>query len=82
MLYAPGHWLAEVSATLWAKCAVNGILSREQARARVEWIDELDVQETDVRDFVVRATDIALDLGLTVYDTLYLTLAVRSRPLW
>jgi predicted nucleic acid-binding protein len=76
-LYAPGHWLAEVGTTLWAKSAMRGVLSREQALARVAWIGELDVQETDVRDLVVGATEIALDMGLTVYDTLYLALAVR-----
>jgi predicted nucleic acid-binding protein len=77
MLYVPSHWLAEVSTTFWAKCAFKGVLTREQAAARVKWIASLDFAETSVSSLIMPATDMAFDLHLTVYDTLYLALAVQ-----
>jgi predicted nucleic acid-binding protein len=76
-LHAPGHWFAEVTTTLWAKSAIKRTLTREQAIARVQWIKELIVDETPVRNLIVSATEIAFDLHLTVYDTLYLALSAQ-----
>jgi predicted nucleic acid-binding protein len=76
-LHAPGHWFTEVTTTLWATSAIKRILTREQATARVQWIKELIVDETPVRNLIVSATEIAFDLHLTVYDTLYLALSAQ-----
>ena len=77
-LYAPGHWLAEVSTTLWAKYAIRKSLTREEAAVRIEWVRDLIVAETPLRDLTLHATEIAFDLHLTVYDTLYLALASKA----
>jgi predicted nucleic acid-binding protein len=74
-LEAPGHWLAEVSTTLWAKSAIWNVLTRQQAEARIEWLCDLGIKETPIRGLLPAATRVAFDFHLTVYDTLYLVLA-------
>jgi predicted nucleic acid-binding protein len=76
-LYAPGHWLAEVATTLWAKCAIRQALTQSQARATLQLISDLAVEETPIRYLIEPASQAALQLHLTVYDTLYLALASR-----
>jgi predicted nucleic acid-binding protein len=73
-LHAPGAGLPRSP----PRCGPsNCILSREQAITRVEWINELIVNETPARNLVVRATVIAFDLHLAVYDALYLALSAQ-----
>ena len=76
-LFAPGHWLAEVATTLWAKSRLKGVLTREQAAERVLWFRDLGIEETPIHDLITRATALSFELDLTVYDTLYLALAER-----
>lgn len=77
-LLAPGHWLAEVATALWAKSAIHGVMSRQQAIERVAWIGGLMVEVVPADDLIVAATGIAFDLHATAYDTLYLALAEHS----
>jgi predicted nucleic acid-binding protein len=77
ILAAPSHWLAEIGTTLWAMASVRKIMTRDQAEQRIQWVGELVVQETPVRTLLSTASAIAFDLGLTVYDTLYLALAEK-----
>lgn len=74
-LYAPSHWLAEASTTAWARYAVSGLLTREQAEERVEWLRSVRVMETPIRGLLAAATEVSFDLGMTFYDSLYLALA-------
>jgi predicted nucleic acid-binding protein len=76
-LYAPGHWLAEATTVLWAKSAVNKALTRPQAEAAIKLLTDVVIDETPVRSLLHSAVDLAFVLQLTVYDTLYLALAVR-----
>jgi predicted nucleic acid-binding protein len=77
-LLAPGHWPAEVATALWAKSAVHGVMSRQQAIERITWIGGLTVEVIPVDRLIVAATGIAFDLHATAYDTLYLALAEQS----
>lgn len=76
-LHAPAHWLAEAGTALWAKSAIEGVLTRRQVEDRVEWLSGLAVEETPVRGLLAAATAVSFDLHLTVYDALYLALAER-----
>lgn len=77
-LHAPVHWMAEVGTTLWAKAAVHGALSRQQALDRIAWLGEVDVVGHPIGPLLGKAAELAFDLHLTVYDTLYLALAKVS----
>lgn len=77
-LLAPGHWAAEVATGLWAKSAIHGTLTRQQAIERIAWIGGLTVEKVPVDRLIVAATGIAFDLHATAYDTLYLALAEQS----
>jgi predicted nucleic acid-binding protein len=77
-LSAPGHWAAEVATALWAKSAIHGVLSRQQAIERMAWIESLMVEVVPVDRLIVAAMGIAFDLHATAYDTLYLALAEQS----
>ncbi|HYZ24041.1 MAG TPA: type II toxin-antitoxin system VapC family toxin, partial [Rhodopila sp.] len=76
-LSAPGHWLTEVATVLWAKSVIHGVLNRAQAEARLAWLAEQEVSETNVRSLLTSASSISFDLHLTVYDGLYLSLATK-----
>lgn len=77
-LLAPGHWAAEVATALWAKSAIHGVMTRQQAIERVAWIGGLTVEVIPADRLIVAATSIAFDLHATAYDTLYLALAEHS----
>ena len=77
-LLAPGHWLAEVATALWAKSAVHGVMSRQQAIERIAWVSGLTVEVVPAGRLIVAATGIAFELQLTACDTLYLALAEQS----
>ena len=81
-LLAPGHWAAEVTTALWAKSAVHGALTRQQATERMAWIASLAIEVVPVDRLILAATSLAFDLRATAYDTLYLALAEqRGTPL-
>lgn len=77
-LLVPGHWAAEVATALWAKSAIHGVMSRQQAIERIAWIGSLTVEVIPVDRLIVAATGIAFDLRATACDTLYLALAEQS----
>jgi predicted nucleic acid-binding protein len=77
-LLAPGHWMAEVATALWAKSAIHGVMTRQQAIERIAWIGGLAVEVIPVDGLIVAAMGIAFDLHATAYDTLYLALAEHS----
>lgn len=76
-LHAPAHWLAEAATALWAKSALHRVLSRSESLARIEFLAGLPVRVAPLHEIIVRAGDMAHELTLTVYDTLYLALAER-----
>ena len=76
-LHAPAHWLAEASNAIVAYSVFKGVLSADAAREKVAFLTELPVQDGKLQAISRIAADMALDLGVTVYDTLYLALAAE-----
>ena len=78
-LHAPSHWLGEVGTALWSSSAVRRELTQEACRERYDWVLSLDIAEEPIRRLAAPALSIAFDLGLTVYDALYIALSKRIR---
>lgn len=76
MLVAPEHILAEVGNVAWFRL-VRGEISIEQARAIMEELPGAFVALMRSQDLIVRAVEIAHDIGHPVYDTLYLAASER-----
>jgi predicted nucleic acid-binding protein len=76
-LFAPAHWLAEAANALWAACR-RGELSEQQAHARVIALTEAPVAVVPLAQLAAAAMTIALRLGLTLYDALYLAVAEQQ----
>jgi predicted nucleic acid-binding protein len=76
-LHAPAHWLAEAGTALWAKAAIHRLLSAAELQERLAFLASLPVAAAPLPGLIGAAGALALDLHLTVYDTLYLALAER-----
>ena len=79
-LLAPDLLLAEAANTIWKKAA-RGELSEAEARQLVTAICETPIEMTPSRDIVAPAYEIAIRFGRTVYDSLYVALAVARECL-
>jgi predicted nucleic acid-binding protein len=80
-LFAPSHWRAEAANAVWSKF-YKGELSGEQARSRIMLLGSAPLHETAIADLMQPAADIALECRVTIYDALYVALAVaRQVPL-
>jgi len=70
---------AESANVLWKHVHLLGRIAKEEAVKRVELLTAL-VRSSDVHssgDFMVKALEIALECGITVYDALFLALAMK-----
>ena len=76
-LYAPAPWLAEAGNTLWAKAAIHHVINSAEMHQRLAFLSSLPVAVTPLSEIIGAAGALALDLHLTVYDTLYLILAEK-----
>ncbi len=76
-LFAPAHWPAEAANALWAACR-RGELSEQQAHERVIALAEAPVATAPLAPLAAAAMTIALRLGVSVYDALYLALAEQQ----
>ena len=73
----PQHWQAEVSnALLYGQ--IRGRISWEEIPGRLSFLDGLQIT-TDAAPNILAALDLARLYGLTVYDALYLELAIRRQ---
>ena len=80
-LHAPGHWRAEAVNVLWAK-VIRGDLTAGDAEERMAALLRAPVIDTPIVALMPRAFAIAMGLGVTVYDGLYVALAEgRGIPL-
>lgn len=77
-LVAPGLLLVECADVLWAKVRRRSI-TREQADAALLAIQAAPLDVRPSVDYVTAAQVIAFDLDQTVYDSLYLAVAVAER---
>ncbi|MEJ0045830.1 MAG: type II toxin-antitoxin system VapC family toxin [Rhodospirillales bacterium] len=73
-IHAPAHWLAEAINALWAKAA-RGDVAHDGAVSRAAGLRQAPVRPAALADLVEPALQLALTLGVTVYDSLHIALA-------
>jgi len=71
----PAHWLAEAGTALWAKADIHRQITREEMHARLAYLAGLPVVAAPLARFAAVAGVVSLELGVPLYDTLYLSLA-------
>jgi predicted nucleic acid-binding protein len=74
-LIAPGLWLTETANVLW-KYWRRGLLRADEVRERIDTLQSLPVQSVHDDGLAGIATGLAISLDQTVYDCLYLAVAV------
>ena len=75
--HAPAHYLAEACTVLWAKAQIRRELSREDAAVCVDALVGIPVSQTELVVLIPEAWLLSAELGITIYDTLYLALALK-----
>ena len=75
-LVAPAHWLSEAANAVWA-AARRGDLIEQEAEERTATLAEAPVATVPLNRLVAAAMAIGLRIGVTIYDALYLALAVE-----
>jgi predicted nucleic acid-binding protein len=78
VLVAPDLLFAEVGSALWKRIR-RGELTVDEARAVLIGLDRMALEVHPGRPLAAAAVEIASRLGRTVYDALYLALAVARR---
>ena len=73
--YVPQHWQAEVSNAILVG-QIRGRITSEQIVARLEFLAGLDLR-TDTETDILAALVLAMRYDLTMYDAIYLELAIR-----
>lgn len=76
-LAAPDLLMIECANVLWAK-ARRGVLSKELARDALSAIEATPIQLFPTASYVAAAQAIAFDLDQTVYDSVYLSVALAE----
>jgi predicted nucleic acid-binding protein len=74
----PDLFWVELANALW-KAVRRGELSADHAASAVSFVRDLDIATFASVDLVPRALDLAVTYGRTVYDSLYVTLAMQSK---
>jgi len=75
-LHAPDLLLAEVANTLWKKTRRRELKPGE-ARLVVRGLASVSLEITPTRELLTGALDLALHVGCTAYDAMYLALAIH-----
>lgn len=75
-LHAPDLLFAEVSNALWKKTRRRELRPSE-ARLVLRGLASVPLQVTPIRQLAAGALDLALEAGCTLYDAVYLALAVH-----
>jgi predicted nucleic acid-binding protein len=75
-MIAPVLWLTEAANVLWRR-ARAGEITPEQADARLSELQNAPVASVPIEPHLGRALALAMEIGLPVYDCLYLALALR-----
>ena len=77
-LYAPEYFLVEVAAVLWKKAGILKQISVDEAGEIFREMGGAGVNLAEDRILLEEALGIALASGVTVYDSLYLSLAGKT----
>ncbi len=75
--HAPAHYLAEACNAIWAMGHIRGELTQQQCADRVAGLCKIPVIEAPLAGLAAEAARLSAELGITVYDTLYLALALK-----
>jgi predicted nucleic acid-binding protein len=76
-LHAPAHWMAETVNALWGK-VLRGALTADAATERAEALLNAPVRVHALPGLVQNALSLSMAHGITVYDSLYVALAIAS----
>ncbi len=76
-LAAPAHWLGEAVNAVWAATR-RGELTEDEAQERAATLAEAPIAAVPLGQLASAAMAVALRLGITIYDSLYLALAERQ----
>jgi predicted nucleic acid-binding protein len=75
---APDLLFAEVANVIWKKVR-RGQLAAEDAPAMLSDLQRIDVETVPCRDIAAAACSLALATGRSVYDSMYLALAISRK---
>jgi predicted nucleic acid-binding protein len=75
-LAAPAHWLGEATNAIWAATR-RGDLNGQEAEERTGVLAEAPIETVALNRLAAAAMTIGLRIGVTIYDALYLALAVE-----
>jgi predicted nucleic acid-binding protein len=75
---APDHWATELANVFWKKCVLLGQVAEDEARALMAAIRLLNVDIAPADELREAAFALALERRISVYDALYLALALRE----
>ena len=79
--FAPAHWQAELANVVWM-AVKTGALSRHDGYRRLDFASRLRIRTVPIGSLWQVALTLALDGGVSAYDTLFVALAQRrSLPL-
>ncbi len=74
----PDLFWVELANALW-KVVRRAELSADNAASAISFVRDLDIATLASVDLVPQALDLAVTYGRTVYDSLYVALAVQSK---
>jgi predicted nucleic acid-binding protein len=74
--WAPVHWEAELANAIWMAVR-TGALPREEGHQKLDMASRLGIQAVPIRSLWQAALTRALDVGVAVYDTLFVELAAQ-----
>ncbi len=75
-LSAPAHWLGEAANAIWAAFR-RGDLVEQEAHERAAFLAATPITSVPLERLATDAMGIAVRLGVTIYDALYLALAEK-----
>ncbi|MFN0144900.1 MAG: type II toxin-antitoxin system VapC family toxin [Dehalococcoidia bacterium] len=78
-LIAPGHWRTELVNAVWKKHASKRDIGREACETAMKIGLALPMNIVPVEELLESAVQLALQHSRTVYDSLYIALALREK---